>query len=117
MAEKFEEPPELFDSSGEKIVVFRNPDGTHFSNHPEYNFALAMHQQKQKEAADAEEVEDDEPQEPDNNDGTVTYEEMTSHDLAALAKERNLELTDRKRSTVIAALQADDEARAAKAGA
>jgi len=114
--QEFEEPPELLDSSGEKIVQFRRPDGSIFSNHPEYSLALAMHERDQAEAAGVEEVEDDEPQAADNGDGATTYEEMTSHDLAQLAKERDLTLTDRRRSTVIAALQAYDEAQAAKPG-
>lgn len=122
MNEKFEEPPKLFNSSGEEIVQFRRPDGTIFSNHPEYELAKAIHERDAAAAAGAESapeddnLEDDEPQEPDNADGKLTYEEMTSHDLAALAKERELELPDRKRSTAIKALQDWDEEQAAKAG-
>jgi hypothetical protein len=114
---QFEEPPELLDSSGEKIVQFRRPDGTIFSNHPEYNLAPARHERDKAEAGGVEEVEEDDvPQEPDNEDGTVTYEEMTSQQLVALAKERDIELVDRKRSTAIKALQDWDAEQAEKAG-
>lgn len=113
--QQFEEPPDLFDSSGEKIVVFRKPDGTLFSNHPEYQFARAMYDQAQAKAAEAEapavdteDMVDDEPQEQDNNDGVTSYEEMTSADLLKLTKERNLTLPDKKRSTAIAALEEYD---------
>lgn len=113
----FEEPPELRDSSGETIVQFRRPDGSVFSNHPEYNLALAMHERDKAEAAGVEEVEEDDvPQQPDNADGAVTYEEMTSQQLVALAKEREIELADRKRSTAIQALRDWDEEQAQKAG-
>lgn len=115
--QRFEEPPELKDSSGDKIVVFRRPDGTLFSNHPEYEFARAMHEQGKSAAAaesDDGDIEDDEPQEPDNGDGVKSYEEMTSHDLLALAKEREVELPDRKRSTAIKALEDWDAAQAGK---
>lgn len=116
MTQQFEEPPELFDSSGEKIVQFYRPDGTLFSNHPEHAFALAIHRQAQAKAAEAEaaavdtSVEDDVAEEPDDGDGQVEYEEMPSQQLAALAKERKIELADRKRSTVIQALKDWDEA-------
>lgn len=123
MNEKFEEPPKLINSDGEEIVQFRRPDGTIFSNHPEYELAKAIHERDAAAAAEAESaaeddnLEDDEPQEPDNADGKLTYEEMTSHDLAALARERGIvDLPDRKRSTAIKALQDWDEAQAAKAG-
>jgi short-subunit dehydrogenase involved in D-alanine esterification of teichoic acids len=113
--QQFEEPPELFDSSGEKIVVFRRPDGTLFSNHPEYQFAMAMYQQAQTKAAeteapavDTEDMVDDEPQEQNNNDGVTSYEEMTSADLLQLTRERKLILPDKKRSTAIAALEEYD---------
>lgn len=120
MNEKFEEPPTLINSSGEEIVQFRRPDGTIFSNHPEYELAKAIHERDAAAAAEAESaaeddnLEDDEPQEPDNEDGVKSYEEMTSHDLAALAHERKLTLADRKRSTAIKALQEWDEEQAAK---
>lgn len=107
--QQFEEPPELKDSSGEPIVVFRNPDGTLFSNHPEYNFALAMHERDKQSAAEQGEdgagIVDDEQQAADNGDGVKSYEEMTSQELVALAKERDITLTDRKRSTVIHELE------------
>src|ERR1700746_2265669 len=121
--EKFEETPELRDSAGEKIVIFRRPDGTLFSNHPEYEFAMAMHKQSlakveaQPMPAEAEEpIEEDEAVEEDNGDGVVTYEEMTSADLGALLKERDITPPDKKRSTAIRMLQEYDEAQVAKAG-
>lgn len=115
------EPPELFDRDGEKIVIFRRPDGEWFSNHPDYPLALAMHQQaetakaKAKAEADAAAVQvvDDEQVAPDNNDGVVEYDEMVSKDLIALAKARDLKVVSgMKRSDLIALLQADDEAKA-----
>lgn len=113
MTQQFEEPPELFDSTGDKIVVFRQGDGTLFSNHPEYAFAMAMHQQQLAKASETEQpavdtdevVEEDVPEAPDNADGVVEYEEMTSQDLVALAKKREITLPDRKRSTAIQALK------------
>lgn len=117
------EPPELLNRDGEKIAVFRNSDGSFFSNHPDYPMALAMHEQrvameaeaKAKADAEAVTVVDDEAVEPDNNDGVLDYEEMNSKDLVALAKERDLQVpSGTRRSQVIALLQADDEAKAAK---
>lgn len=116
------EPPELFDRDGEKIVIFRRPDGEWFSNHPDYPLALAMHRQAEaaKEKAQAEadaaavQVVDDEQVAGDNNDGVVEYEEMTSKDLLALAKARDLTIkAGSKRPDLIALLKADDEAKAA----
>lgn len=119
--QQFDDPPELFDSSGERIVQFRKPDGTLFSNHPEHAYALAIHNQNAAKAAETAvaavdtktdaEVEDDVVEQPDDGDGTTSYEEMTSHDLAELVKSRDLKgLPDRKRSTIIKALQDWDAA-------
>ena len=111
---QFDEPPELHDSSGERIVVFRNSDGSLFSNHPEFNFAMAMHKQAESKAAEAEAMavdtglDDDVPEAPDNNDGTLAYEEMDSKQLLELTKQRGLTLPDRKRSSAIAALEEYD---------
>lgn len=114
--EQHEEPPELFDSSGEKIVVFRRPDGSLFSNHQEYEFARAMHEQKSTQ--DDVEVEEDEQPTPDNNDGVKSYEEMTSAELVTLAHAREIEVTKgAKRSTVIQRLEEWDAANAGKAEA
>lgn len=122
MADTFEEPPDLFDRNGEKIGVFRNSDGTFFSNHPDYPMALALHQQAQRQAdearakADAEavqEVDDDEPVEPDDGDNVKSYGEMNSKDLVAEAKSRGISLPSGvKRTQVIAALEADDAEKA-----
>jgi hypothetical protein len=120
---QFEEPPELLDSEGQPIVVFRRPDGMFFSNHPEYNFAKAMHEQSQRRAAEAsaeesgvQELDEDEPQKADDEDGAVTYEEMTSAQLVALAKERGIDVPKgTKRSTVIKALEDQDAAKTAEA--
>jgi hypothetical protein len=121
-----QEPPELFDRDGNKIVVMRNSDGTHFSNHPDYPMALALHQQAEAQrAAEAEkafaeaaaaaepEVEEDEAVADDNNDGVVQYEEMTSKDLVTEAKRRDLKVpSGTKRSEVIELLQQDDTEKA-----
>lgn len=113
------EPPELLDRDGQRIVIFRRPDGEWFSNHPDYPLALAMHQQAEaakaaEEAAAVEaDVVEDEPVAPDNNDGVVEYDEQTSKELVALAKARDLKVpSGTKRSDLIALLQADDEAKA-----
>jgi hypothetical protein len=118
MADKFVEPPDLFDRNGERIGVFRNSDGTFFSNHPDYPMALALHEQAEKAAAEKKaaddaaavtEVEEDETVQPDNDDGKIEYTEMNSKDLVSEAKSRGLTLpTGVKRTQVIAALEADD---------
>ena len=112
------EPPVLKDRDGQAIITFRRPDGTFFSNHPDYPMAVALHEQdkanKAAAAADEDdEVEEDEAVQPDDGDGQVEYGEMKSADLVAEAKKRNLTLPDRpKRSQVIEALVADDAEKA-----
>jgi hypothetical protein len=99
------EPPALKDRNGEKIVVFRNSDGSFFSNHPDYPMALALHEQAQTD----DEVEEDEAPTPDNGDGQVQYSEMKSADLVAAAKDRGMSVpSGTKRSQVIAMLEEDD---------
>src|ERR1700744_204892 len=122
MTDNFTEPPELFDRDGERIGIFRNSDGTFFSNPPDYPMALALHEQAQQAAADkraaenaaeVQDVEEDEEVEPDNGDGQVEYGEMNSKDLVAEAKARGLTLPSGvKRTQVIAALEAADAAQA-----
>jgi hypothetical protein len=118
--QNFEEPPELLDSSGEKIVVFRRSDGTLFSNHPEYELAKQIHEQgQQSDGQDEETVEEDVQETPDNNDGVKSYEEMTSAELVTLAHERGIKVTSgARRSAVIKAHEDwDAEQAAAKAEA
>lgn len=126
----FEEPPELFSSDGEKIVIHRDGQGNFFSNHPEYAVRLALHEEAQRRkaeedakrkaeeeaaAAEAEDFDDEGGPSADNEDGVVEYEEMNAKDLVALAKERKLTIpSGSKRHDVIELLRADDEAKAAK---
>lgn len=117
-----QEPPELTDRNGEKIVVFRDGHGNFFSNHPDYPMALALHENAKAQAAQLaptpapepdEEIEDDEATEPDNADGKVEYSELQSKDLVAEAKSRGLTIpSGTKRSEVIRMLEADDQAKA-----
>lgn len=117
------EPPELINRNGERIVIFRNGrDGSFFSNDPDYEFALSVHQRAEREKAAAaeaaasetsSEVEDDEPVEADNGDGVMEYDEMKSADLIAEAKSRGLAVPSKTtRSALIEMLTADDETKA-----
>ncbi len=109
-----QEPPELFNRDGEKIAVFRDGYGNFFSNHPDYPMALAMHEQRvaqdaEAKAATANEVVEDKAVAPDNNDGVLDYDEMQSKELVALARGRSLQVpSGTRRSQVIAMLQEDD---------
>jgi len=107
------EPPALKDRDGEPIVVFRRPDGSFFSNHPDYPMAQALWEQA---GSPDDEVEEDETVEPDNGDGVIQYSEMQSKDLLAEAKQRGLVESGTKsnRSKLIEMLQAADAEKASK---
>lgn len=129
MSTGFEEPPELFSSDGEKIVIHRDGAGQFFSNHPEYGIRLALHQEAEARAAaaakeeaerqaaeDAETIDDEGGPSADDGDGEVDYEEMTAKDLVALARERKITIpSGSKRHDLIALLQENDEAAAKSA--
>lgn len=118
-----DEGPELYDSAGERIVVFRNgATGEFFSNHPEFDIRRQLKEQADAEAAKAaaedtgvEELVEDEPVVESNGDGVTTYEEMTTADLGAEARRRfGTEVPKpAKRSVLIKMLQDDDAAKAA----
>lgn len=118
--------PELYDSAGERIVVFRNgATGQFFSNHPEFDIRRQLKEQADAEKAQAaeaqsgvEELVEDEPVVADNGDGVTTYEEMTTSDLGAEARRRfgpDDVPKPAKRSVLIKMLQDDDAAKAAAA--
>ena len=129
MSTGFEEPPELFSSDGEKIVIHRDGAGNFFSNHPEYPVRLALHQEaKAREAAaqkaeaerraaeESDDIDDEGGPSEDDGDGEVDYEEMTAKDLVALARDRKISIPQgSKRHDVIELLRENDEAAAKSA--
>lgn len=113
---EFPDNDDLFDSDGEKITVFRRPDGTEFSNHPEYMVRKSIHDSnKAAEAAQAERdrvaaekaaAEEDLDTDPDetadeDGDGTISYEEMSGADLKAAAAELGVDIPKGTKRTAL----------------